>query len=193
MRYAAFIVGFVALTAPAHAEPRSAYVTMVLQAFAAKVECPGTDVAYQDLVQKAQDMHLPDETTEKVRKAIAYMHTGGKMGERQDDELMSEVAMATRSTDLDQKRLGMTTWCETQKPGWPGLFARRTNFGAAALACETFRASRASWPGPRHIVHSSNAPFATWPAAGTAIDYRQRTMTCDGSLVAGIWSADFFS
>jgi len=79
MRYAAFIVGFVALTAPAHAEPRSAYVTMVLQAFAAKVECPGMDVVYQDLAQKAQEMHLPDGTTEKVRKAIAYMHTGGKM------------------------------------------------------------------------------------------------------------------
>ena len=126
MRYAAFIVGFVAFTAPAHAEPRSAYVTMVLQAFAAKVECPGTDVAYQDLVQKAQDMHLPDETTEKVRKAIAYMHTGGKMGERQDDDLMSEVAMATKSTDLDQNRLGMTSWCETQKSRLAG-FIRTKN------------------------------------------------------------------
>jgi hypothetical protein len=126
MRYGAFIVGFVAFAAPAHAEPRSAYVTMVLQAFAAKVECPGTDVAYQDLVQKAQDMHLPDETTEKVRKAIAYMHTGGKMGERQDDDLMSEVAMATKSTDLDQNRLGMTSWCETQKTRLAG-FIRTKN------------------------------------------------------------------
>lgn len=42
---------------------RSNYVTMVLQAFAAKVECPGTDVVYQDLVQKAQQMQLPDGTT----------------------------------------------------------------------------------------------------------------------------------
>jgi hypothetical protein len=114
MRYGLLIAGFVALTAPAHAEPRSAYVTMVLQAFAAKVECPGMDVVYQDLVQKAQEMHLPDGTTEQVRKAIAYMHTGGKMGERGDDELMSEVAMATKSTDLDQNRLGMKSWCETQ-------------------------------------------------------------------------------
>ena len=126
MRYAAFIVGFVALTAPAHAEPRSAYVTMVLQAFAAKVECPGTDVAYQDLAQKAQDMHLPDETTEKVRKAIAYMHTGGKMGELQSQELMSEVALATKTTDLDQKRIGMTEWCETQKTKLTG-FIRTKN------------------------------------------------------------------
>src|SRR6267154_3352633 len=101
MRYAAFIVGFVALAAPAHAEPRSAYVTMVLQAFAAKVECPGTDVAYQDLVQKAQEMQLPDGTTEQVRKAIAYMHTGGKMGELQAEDLMSEVALATKTTDRD--------------------------------------------------------------------------------------------
>jgi hypothetical protein len=114
MRYGPLIAGFVALTAPAHAEPRSAYVTMVLQAFAAQVECPGMDVVYQDLVRKAQEMHLPDGTTEQVRKAIAYMHTGGKMGERGDDELMSEVAMATKSTDLDQNRLGMTSWCETQ-------------------------------------------------------------------------------
>jgi len=99
---------------------------MVLQAFAAKVECPGTDVVYQDLAQKAQDMQLPGETTEKVRKAIAYMHTGGKMGERQDDDLMSEVAIATKSTDLDQNRLGMTSWCETQKSRLAG-FIRTKN------------------------------------------------------------------
>jgi hypothetical protein len=126
MRYGLIILGLLALAAPAHAESRSAYVTMVLQAFAAKVQCPGTDVLYQDLVQKAQEMQLPDETTEKVRKAIAYMHTGGKMGERQDDELMSEVAIATRSTDLDQTRLGMTTWCETQKTRLAG-FIRTKN------------------------------------------------------------------
>jgi hypothetical protein len=126
MRYGLFIIGLVALAAPAQAEPRLAYVTMVLQAFAAKVECPGTDVVYQDLVQKAQEMQLPDDTTEKVRKAIAYMHTGGKMGERQDDELMSEVALATRSTDLDQRRVGMTAWCETQKARLAG-FIRTPN------------------------------------------------------------------
>jgi hypothetical protein len=114
------------VAAPAHAESRSAYVTMVLQAFAAKVECPGMDVVYQDLVQKAQEMQLPDGTTEKVRKAIAYMHTGGKMGEPQDDDLMSEVAIATKSTDLDQTRLGMTTWCETQKTRLAG-FIRTKN------------------------------------------------------------------
>ena len=126
MRYAPFIAGLVALTAPAHAESRSAYVTMVLQAFAAKVECPGMDVIYQDLAQKAQEMNLPDGTTEKVRQAIAYMHTGGKMGQRQDDDLMSEVAVATQSTDLDQRRLGMTTWCETQKTRLAG-FIRAKN------------------------------------------------------------------
>jgi hypothetical protein len=121
MRYVPFIAGLIVLAAPAHAESRLAYVTMVLQAFAAKVECPGTDVVYQDLVQKAQEMQMPDGTTEKVRKAIAYMHTGGKMGERQDDELMSEVAIATRSTDLDQRRVGMTGWCETQKTRLAGF------------------------------------------------------------------------
>jgi hypothetical protein len=126
MRHVPFIVALVALASPAHAESRSVYVTMVLQAFAAKVECPGTDVAYPDLLQKAQEMHLPDGTTEQVRKAIAYMHTGGKMGERQDDGLMSEVAIATRSTDLDQKRVGMTIWCETQKARLAG-FIRTKN------------------------------------------------------------------
>jgi hypothetical protein len=125
MRYGLFIIGLVALAAPAQAESRLAYVTMVLQAFAAKVECPGTDVVYQDLVQKAQEMQLPDDTTEKVRKAIAYMHTGGKMGEQQDDQLMSEVALATRSTDLDQKRVGMTAWCETQKARLAGFIRTR--------------------------------------------------------------------
>ena len=64
MRLCLLVPGLVLLAAPAHAESRAAYVTMVLQAFAAKVECPGTDVVYQDLVQKAQEMHLPDGTTE---------------------------------------------------------------------------------------------------------------------------------
>jgi hypothetical protein len=121
MRYGLFILGLIAFAAPAQAEPRSVYVTMVLQAFAAKVECPGMDVAYQDLVQKAKDMQLPGETTEQVRKAIAFIHTGGKMGERGDAELMSEVAVATKTTDLDQRRLGITTWCETQKTKLAGF------------------------------------------------------------------------
>ena len=122
MRYGILVASsLLLLAAPAQAEPRSAYVTLVLQAFAAKVECPGTDLVYQDLVQRAQDMHLPDGTTEKVRKAIAFMHTGGKMGERQDDDLMSEVAVATQSTDLDQRRLGMPGWCEAQKANLAGL------------------------------------------------------------------------
>ena len=126
MRYGLFIVGLIAFAAPAQAEPRSVYVTMVLQAFAAKVECPGMDVAYQDLAQKAKEMQLPAETTEQVRKAIAYLHTGGKMGERGDAELMSEIAMATKSTDLDQRRLGLSTWCETQKTTLAG-FVRAKN------------------------------------------------------------------
>ncbi|MCA6121528.1 hypothetical protein J6500_06355 [Bradyrhizobium sp. WSM 1704] len=115
MRYALVAAGLIVAATPAHADPRAAYVTMVLQAFAAKVECPGTDLVYQDLVQKAQEMKLPDGTTEQVRKAIAYLHTGGKMGEKQSDELMTEVAIATQSTDLDQRRQGMQTWCKDQK------------------------------------------------------------------------------
>ena len=117
MRTGFLIAGLLLLAAPAQAadRARSTYVTMVLQAFAAKVECPNTDLVYQDLVQKAQQMQLPDGTTEKVRKAIAWMHTGGKMGEKQDDTLMAEVAVATQSTDLDQRRLGMSSWCEVQK------------------------------------------------------------------------------
>ena len=122
----ALTMGVVAMAGAAQAEPRAAYVTLVLQAFAAKVECPGTDLVYQDLVQKAQEMHLPDGTTEKVRKAIAYMHTGGKMGERQDEDLMAEVAVATQSTDLDQRRLGMPGWCEAQKTNLAG-FIRNKN------------------------------------------------------------------
>ena len=117
MRYGFLIAGSLLIAVPAQADdhPRSTYVTLVLQAFAAKVECPGTDVVYQDLVQKAQQMQLPDGTTEQVRKAIAYMHTGGKMGEKQADDIMAEVAVATQATDLDQRRLGMSNWCEKQK------------------------------------------------------------------------------
>ena len=121
MRYTLLTAGLIVAATPAHADPRAAYVTMVLQAFAAKVECPGTDLVYQDLVQKAQEMHLPDGTTEQVRKAIAYMHTGGKMGEKQDDDIMAEVAVATQATDLDQRRLGMPGWCEVQKAKLAGL------------------------------------------------------------------------
>ncbi len=124
MRTGSLIAGLLLLAAPAFANdapPRSTYVTMVLQAFAAKVECPNTDLVYQDLVQRAQQMRLPDGTTEKVRKAIAWMHTGGKMGEKQDDDLMVEVAVATQATDLDQRRLGMSGWCEAQKTNLAGL------------------------------------------------------------------------
>ncbi len=124
MRTGFLMTGLLLLAAPALAgdtPPRSTYVTMVLQAFAAKVECPNTDLAYQDLVQRAQQMRLPDGTTEKVRKAIAWMHTGGKMGEKQDDDLMAEVAIATQATDRDQRRLGMSGWCEAQKSNLAGL------------------------------------------------------------------------
>jgi hypothetical protein len=129
MRLGAIIAltsGLLAVAAHAQADSlRATYVTLVLQAFAAKVECPGTDVVYQDLLQKAKEMHLPDGTTEAVRKAIAFMHTGGKMGERGDDTLMKEVAIATQSTDFDQRRLGMTSWCETQKTSLAGLIRTR--------------------------------------------------------------------
>ncbi len=122
-RLIALAAGLMAIAVPARAEeaPRATYVTMVLQAFAAEVECPGTDVAYQDLLHKAQEMNLPEGTTEQVRKAIAYMHTGGRMGERGDDMLMREVAIATQSTDFDQRRLGMASWCQTQKTSLAGL------------------------------------------------------------------------
>ena len=121
----ALTTGILAIAGSAQAEPRSQYVTMVLQAFAAKVQCPNTDVVYQDLVQKAKDMQQPDGTTEAVRKAIAFMLTGGKMGERGDDELMQEVAIATETTDFDQRRLGMQTWCETEKPKLAGFIRTR--------------------------------------------------------------------
>src|SRR5260370_5094535 len=121
MRFGLLLLGLIAVAAPAHAESRLAYVTMVLQAFAAKVECPGTDVAYQDLVQKAQEMQMPDGTTEQVRKAIAYMHTGGKMGELQAEDLMSEVALATKSTDLAPQRVRLTTCSEAHTTKLTGV------------------------------------------------------------------------
>jgi hypothetical protein len=121
-----FMLGAMALAVPAHAQSQSTYVTLVLQAFAAKVECPGTDVVYQDLVQKAQEMQQPDGTTETVRKAIAFMLTGGKMGERGNDQLMQEIAIAVQSTDLDQKRLGMPAWCETQKSSLAGFIRSKS-------------------------------------------------------------------
>ena len=115
LRYTLAIAALLMGAASASAEPRQMYTMMVLEAFATKIECPGIDVVYQDLVQKAQEMHMPDGTTEKVRNAIAYMHTGGKMGQKQDDDVMAEVAIATQAIDMDQRRLGMTNWCEEHK------------------------------------------------------------------------------
>ena len=63
-------------------------------------------------------------STDRTRDA--FMHTGGKMGERQSDELMTEVAVATTATDLDQRRLGMQSWCDTQKTRLAG-FVRAKN------------------------------------------------------------------
>ena len=126
MRYGLFVLGLIAFVAPAHAEPRSAYVTMVLQAFAAKIDCPGVDVVYQDLQQKADEMQMPDGTTEKVRNAIAYTLTSGKMGQREDDDLVLEVTTAKTSTDKDLNRLGIPAWCETQTPKLAG-FIRAKN------------------------------------------------------------------
>jgi hypothetical protein len=34
---------------------------------------------------------------------------------------MAEVAVATQVTDLDQRRLGMSGWCELQKTNLAGL------------------------------------------------------------------------
>lgn len=121
MRSIFAIAALLVAAAPASAEPRHTYTTLVLEAFATKVQCPGTDVVYQDLVQKAQDMQMPDGTTEKVRKAIAYMHTGGKMGEKQDDDLMTEVAVATQAIDMDQRHLGLPAWCEEEKKRLSGF------------------------------------------------------------------------
>jgi hypothetical protein len=66
-------------------------------------------------------MQMPEGTTEKVRKGIAYMHTGGKMGELQTPDLMSEVALATKTIDMDQKRTGVPAWCEAQKSKLAGF------------------------------------------------------------------------
>ena len=121
LRYTLAIAALLMGEASASAEPRQMYTMMVLEAFATKIECPGIDVVYQDLVQKAQEMHMPDGTTEKVRNAIAYMHTGGKMGQKQDDDVMAEVAIATQAIDMDQRRLGMTNWCEEHKKTLAGF------------------------------------------------------------------------
>ena len=121
LRYTFAIAALLMGAASASAEPRQMYTMMVLEAFATKIECPGIDVVYQDLVQKAQEMHMPDGTTEKVRNAIAYMHTGGKMGQKQDDDVMAEVAIATQAIDMDQRRLGMTNWCEEHKKTLAGF------------------------------------------------------------------------
>jgi len=88
MRYGAFIIlagGLLALAPAAQAEPRAPYVTLMLQAFAAKVECPGTDVVYQDLVKKAQGVLVfPDVYKAAIGVGGEYgkgaLRVGGKTG-----------------------------------------------------------------------------------------------------------------
>ena len=79
--FATLTTGLLAAAAPAQAESRATYTTLVLEAFAAKVECPGTDLVYQDLVQKANEMHLPDGTTEMFclygTRSAASWHSAG--------------------------------------------------------------------------------------------------------------------
>jgi len=43
------------------------------------------------------------------------------MGEKQDDDLMAEVAVATQATDLDQRRLGMPGWLRSAEGKLAGL------------------------------------------------------------------------
>jgi hypothetical protein len=43
---------------------------------------------------------------QQEQEANAWSLTGCQMGERGDDALMGEVALAMQTTDLDQKRLG---------------------------------------------------------------------------------------
>ncbi len=129
MRYGTCMIltaGLMALAPVAQAGPRAEYVTLMLQAFAAKVDCPGTEVVYADLAKKAQDMQQPDGTTESARKAIAWLLTGGKMGEKGDEALMGEVALAMQTTDLDQRRLGMQTWCDAQKTKLAGFIRSKS-------------------------------------------------------------------
>ena len=58
------------------------------------------------------------------------------MGERGADALMGEVALAMQTTNLDQKRLGMQTWCETQKTKLPGFIRSKSLHPArTAQAC----------------------------------------------------------
>ena len=81
MRYGMLIAGALMIAAPAQAkDPQSVYVTLMLQAFAAKVECPNTDVVYQDLLQKAQQMQLPEGTTETT--IVQVLQPGFVVGER---------------------------------------------------------------------------------------------------------------
>ncbi len=43
------------------------------------------------------------------------------MGELQAADLMSEVALATKTIDMDQKRTGVSAWCEVQKSKLAGF------------------------------------------------------------------------
>ena len=89
MRYGLLIAGLMAVAAPAHAEPRLTYVTMVLQAFAAKVECPGIDVAYHEAAEPRFDADrqpiavLVVEHLVRLRRA----DTHDQQGEERDKSL----------------------------------------------------------------------------------------------------------
>jgi len=60
--------------------PARFYVTMVLQAFAAKWNAPAPTSPIRICWQKAQECTCRTEPRSRCEKAIAYMHTGGKNG-----------------------------------------------------------------------------------------------------------------
>ena len=77
MRYGLLIAGLVALSAPAQAASRAAYVTMVLQAFAAKVECPGTVFKLDGEPPQAVPGFLErDPTRELVARVVSTGNVG---------------------------------------------------------------------------------------------------------------------
>jgi hypothetical protein len=92
--------GFV--VSSAQADDRSAFVMNVLQAIAARTQCTGTEIFYEDWVARAAEMHLPSEIVEQTRLAIAYSLTKGQLGEAQNTELMRTVSIVGKMIDLDQ-------------------------------------------------------------------------------------------
>lgn len=104
------------MVAPARADnPKLIFALNILNAYVAKVTCPGVRVEYEDLVERAVHNNMPLTIISQMKEGIAYFYSRGQRGQQQDRDLMLTISSAARMVELDMKYLGKERWCDHQR------------------------------------------------------------------------------